>query len=188
VNIGRASRTDRPSTSPRAAERVRRRGGLPQGAVRSRRILDEGFFAFFEDVDIGIRAQLAGFRCWYEPRAVVRHRFSMTASRNPELKIFLLVRNGLKLFFQTMPARRVIAGARSCCCGRGSTPSSTGARCASRQRPGLPSGSNSRRCCASAGASTRCAPCHRAAVCAAREPVGRHARAARALHAASACS
>lgn len=69
---------------------------------------DEGYFAFFEDVDLGIRAQLAGFRCWYEPTAVVRHRFSATAGRVPELKIFLLVRNGLKLFFQTMPARRVL--------------------------------------------------------------------------------
>jgi hypothetical protein len=69
---------------------------------------DEGYFAFFEDVDLGIRAQLAGFRCWYEPQAVVRHRFSTTAGRAPDLKIFLLVRNGLKLFFQTMPARRVL--------------------------------------------------------------------------------
>ena len=69
---------------------------------------DEGYFAFFEDVDIGIRAQLAGFRCWYEPKAVVLHRFSTTAGRVPEFKIFLLVRNGLKLFFQTMPLRRVI--------------------------------------------------------------------------------
>jgi GT2 family glycosyltransferase len=69
---------------------------------------DEGYFAFFEDVDIGIRAQLAGLRCWYEPRAVVRHRFSATAGRAPAFKIFLLVRNGLKLFFQTMPLRRIV--------------------------------------------------------------------------------
>lgn len=70
---------------------------------------DEGYFAFFEDVDLGIRAQLAGFRCWYEPRAVVRHRYSATAGRAPDFKVFLLVRNALKLFFQTMPLRRVIA-------------------------------------------------------------------------------
>lgn len=85
------------------------------GAAAYRRALfervgffDEGYFAFFEDVDIGIRAQLAGFRCWYEPRAVVLHRFSATAGRAPDFKIFLLVRNGLKLFFQTMPLRRVL--------------------------------------------------------------------------------
>lgn len=69
---------------------------------------DEGYFAFFEDVDLGIRAQLRGFRCWYEPRAVVRHRFSSTAGRVPDFKVFLLVRNALKLFFQTMPLRRLV--------------------------------------------------------------------------------
>ncbi len=71
-------------------------------------MFDEGYFAFFEDVDLGIRAQLAGFRCWYEPKAVVRHRFSTTAGRAPDFKVFLLVRNALKLFFQTMPLRRIV--------------------------------------------------------------------------------
>ncbi len=69
---------------------------------------DEGYFAFFEDVDLGIRAQLEGFHCWYAPRAVVRHRFSATAGRAPDFKVFLLVRNALKLFFQTMPLRRIV--------------------------------------------------------------------------------
>ena len=70
---------------------------------------DEGFFAWFEDVEIGIRGQLAGLRCWYEPRAVVRHLGSATAARMPDRKIFLLIRNNLTLFFQTMPLRRVLA-------------------------------------------------------------------------------
>lgn len=34
---------------------------------------DESFFAYYEDVDLGFRARLAGFECWYAPRAVVRH-------------------------------------------------------------------------------------------------------------------
>jgi len=69
---------------------------------------DEAFFAWFEDVEIGIRGQLAGFRCWYEPTAVVRHLGSATAARMPDRKIFLLIRNNLILFFQTMPLRRVL--------------------------------------------------------------------------------
>ena len=40
---------------------------------------------------------------------MVRHRFSATAGRAPDFKVFLLVRNALKLFFQTMPARRLLA-------------------------------------------------------------------------------
>jgi hypothetical protein len=69
---------------------------------------DESFFAWFEDVDLGIRAQLAGFRCWYEPAAVVHHWGSATAATMSERKVFLTVRNGLMLFFKTMPLARVI--------------------------------------------------------------------------------
>lgn len=69
---------------------------------------DEDFFAWFEDVEIGIRGQLAGFRCWYEPAAVVRHLGSATAARMPDQKIFLLIRNNLVLFFQTMPLPRAL--------------------------------------------------------------------------------
>ena len=69
---------------------------------------DEDFFAWFEDVEIGVRGQLAGFRCWYEPEAVVRHLGSATAARMPDRKIFLLIRNNLTLFFQTMPLRRAL--------------------------------------------------------------------------------
>lgn len=72
-------------------------------------MFDERYFAWFEDVDLGIRAQLAGFRCWYEPSAVVRHWGSATAATMSDRKVFLTVRNGLMLFFKTMPLRRVIA-------------------------------------------------------------------------------
>jgi GT2 family glycosyltransferase len=70
--------------------------------------LDEGFFAWFEDVDLGLRAQLAGFRCWYEPTAVVHHLGSATAAKMSDRKVFLTVRNGLMLFLKTMPLRRLI--------------------------------------------------------------------------------
>ena len=69
---------------------------------------DESYFAWFEDVDLGIRAQLAGFRCWYEPAAVVYHHGSATAATMSDRKLFLSVRNRLMLFFKTMPLRRVM--------------------------------------------------------------------------------
>jgi hypothetical protein len=34
---------------------------------------DERFFAYLEDVDLGLRLRLAGWRCAWEPRAVARH-------------------------------------------------------------------------------------------------------------------
>jgi GT2 family glycosyltransferase len=39
---------------------------------------DDGFFSYCEDVDLGWRAQLAGYRCVYVPTAVVYHRLSAT--------------------------------------------------------------------------------------------------------------
>jgi GT2 family glycosyltransferase len=37
-------------------------------------LFDEDFFCYFEDVDLAWRARLAGWRCVYEPRAVVHHK------------------------------------------------------------------------------------------------------------------
>jgi len=36
-------------------------------------ILDEDFFAYYDDVDIGWRAQLAGWKCLYVPQAIAYH-------------------------------------------------------------------------------------------------------------------
>ena len=41
-------------------------------------LLDEDFFFSCEDVDLAWRAQLAGYRCIYAPRAVVYHKLSAT--------------------------------------------------------------------------------------------------------------
>jgi GT2 family glycosyltransferase len=41
-------------------------------------LFDERFFMYCEDVDLAFRAQLAGYRCVYTPRAVARHRLSAT--------------------------------------------------------------------------------------------------------------
>jgi GT2 family glycosyltransferase len=41
-------------------------------------LLDEDFFYSCEDVDLAWRAQLAGWRCAYAPRAVVYHKLSAT--------------------------------------------------------------------------------------------------------------
>ena len=37
-------------------------------------LFDESFFAYYEDVDLGFRARLAGYECWYAPAAVVLHQ------------------------------------------------------------------------------------------------------------------
>jgi GT2 family glycosyltransferase len=37
-------------------------------------LFDEDFFAYIEDIDLGFRAQLLGFKCLYEPKAVCYHK------------------------------------------------------------------------------------------------------------------
>jgi len=44
-------------------------------------LFDERFFAYFEDVDISFRAQLAGYKVRYEPKAVVEHMIGGTSRR-----------------------------------------------------------------------------------------------------------
>jgi GT2 family glycosyltransferase len=71
-------------------------------------LLDERFFAYLEDVDLGIRATLAGWGCLYVPDAVVYHYGSATSNKIPERKFLLLMRNSLYIFFQYMPLGRLV--------------------------------------------------------------------------------
>lgn len=66
---------------------------------------DEDFFAFYEDLDWDLRAQLAGFTCRYVPTAVAYHMGSATLGR--ELNDFTryhLWRNGLWILAKDLPA------------------------------------------------------------------------------------
>jgi hypothetical protein len=41
---------------------------------------DETFFAYYEDIDLSFRAQLAGYQCMYQPEAVCYHKRGGTSS------------------------------------------------------------------------------------------------------------
>jgi GT2 family glycosyltransferase len=56
-------------------------------------LLDEAFFAYGEDVDLGLRARWAGWKCYYVPGAVVYHKYSATAGTYSPGKAFLVERN-----------------------------------------------------------------------------------------------
>jgi len=66
------------------AAAVYRRATLEDIAFKGE-VFDESFFAFREDVDLAWRAQLLGWRCRYEPRAVARHRRRVTPERRRDL-------------------------------------------------------------------------------------------------------
>jgi GT2 family glycosyltransferase len=54
---------------------------------------DETYFAYLEDLDLGMRGQLAGWRCWYVADAVIRHRKSSTAGNYSKFKAYHVERN-----------------------------------------------------------------------------------------------
>ncbi len=65
---------------------------------------DENFFAYMEDVDIGYRARIYGFKCVYCPDAVVYHHASATSgSKYNAFKIRLAARNNIYVPYKNMP-------------------------------------------------------------------------------------
>lgn len=73
-------------------------------------LFDEQFFAYLEDVDIGYRAKLHGYRNMYEPHAKVYHVGSGTSgSRYNEFKVRVSARNNIYLVRKNMSViQRVI--------------------------------------------------------------------------------
>ena len=64
---------------------------------------DEDFFCYLEDLDLGVRGQLAGWKCWYVPTARVRHRHSATAGHHSVFKAYHVERNRLYCLWKWMP-------------------------------------------------------------------------------------
>jgi GT2 family glycosyltransferase len=66
--------------------------------------LDEAYHAYYEDIDWGFRAQLAGFRCGYVPAAVLYHRGSATLGRGmSDFNGYHLWRNPIWLIAKCYP-------------------------------------------------------------------------------------
>lgn len=71
-------------------------------------LFDGDFFAYLEDVDLAWRAQLAGWRCLYNPAARVRHRHSATGGEGSPLKNYLLSRNKVWTVIKNYPAPEIL--------------------------------------------------------------------------------
>jgi len=65
--------------------------------------LEERFFCYYEDVDLGFRIQLSGGRCILEPKAVVRHIGSASSSKINGFAEYHGTRNRLWTFMRDMP-------------------------------------------------------------------------------------
>ena len=70
---------------------------------------DEAHFAYLEDIDVGYRARLRGYKNGYCPEAIVYHAGSgSSGSRYNEFKVNLSSRNSIYLVYKNMPFLQIL--------------------------------------------------------------------------------
>jgi len=75
-------------------------------------LFDEDFFAYYEDVDISFRAQLAGWKVLYQPNAKVHHHIGATSAKVKGFSTYQTMKNLPWLAIKNVPRgllRRVLA-------------------------------------------------------------------------------
>jgi GT2 family glycosyltransferase len=66
-------------------------------------LFDESYFAYLEDMDLGMRGWLAGWKCVYVPTAVARHAKSMTSGNHSKFKAYHVERNRIYNAVKLLP-------------------------------------------------------------------------------------
>jgi GT2 family glycosyltransferase len=73
-------------------------------------LYDEDFFAYADETDMGWRAQTAGWKCIYNPKAVVYHFHSASSGSYSPFKAFLVERNRIWVALKSFPLPLLIFG------------------------------------------------------------------------------
>ncbi len=68
-------------------------------------LLDEDFFAYYEDVDLSFRAQLAGWTVAFVPSSIVYHEISTTSNKIKGFATYQTIKNQPLLFYKNVPKR-----------------------------------------------------------------------------------
>ncbi|MBI4204750.1 MAG: glycosyltransferase family 2 protein [Betaproteobacteria bacterium] len=74
-----------------------------RSAIEAAGGFDEDFFCYLEDVDLGFRLRLAGYRCLYVPDAVVYHVGSATTGKDSDFAVYHGHRNLVWTYVKNMP-------------------------------------------------------------------------------------
>jgi GT2 family glycosyltransferase len=68
-------------------------------------LFDEDFFAYYEDVDLSFRAQLAGWKVIYVPGAVAYHQIGATSSKIKGFSTYQTMKNLQLLWYKNTPRK-----------------------------------------------------------------------------------
>ncbi|MEK6868729.1 MAG: glycosyltransferase family 2 protein, partial [Nanoarchaeota archaeon] len=72
-------------------------------------LFDNDYFFYGEDVDLGLRIRLSGYKVFYIPGSIVYHAGSASRSiHKPYYLTFLMERNLLRTFFTTLSMKNII--------------------------------------------------------------------------------
>jgi len=66
-------------------------------------LFDDDFFAYYEDADISFRAQLAGWKVAYTPKAIAYHKQGATSNKIPGFTTYQTFKNLPLLFLKNVP-------------------------------------------------------------------------------------
>lgn len=69
---------------------------------------DEDYFTYMEDVDLCLRAQIKGFKGWYEPRAVLYHIRKETSSKITAMSEYWHFRNMTQNIIKDYPMKLLL--------------------------------------------------------------------------------
>jgi GT2 family glycosyltransferase len=68
-------------------------------------LLDEDFFAYYEDVDLSFRAQLSGWKVSFVPTSVAYHQIGATSAKIKGFRTYQTMKNQPLLLMKNMPRR-----------------------------------------------------------------------------------
>jgi len=74
-------------------------------ALKKVGLLDEDFFAYYEDVDLSFRLQLAGWKIAFVPNSIVYHKIGMTGDRVKGFYTRQTIKNLPLIWFKNIPSR-----------------------------------------------------------------------------------
>ena len=68
-------------------------------------MFDEDFFMYYEDVDLSFRAQLAGWKVRFTPKAIAYHKVGASSKKVPGLAVYNTFKNLPLVFIKNVPGK-----------------------------------------------------------------------------------
>lgn len=105
------SRNDETATAPNSSYVFSATGGATlykTSLFKEIGLFDESFFAYYEDVDVSFRAQLAGHKIYYTNDAIAFHKQGATSKKIPGFTVYQTFKNLPLLYIKNVPASLLI--------------------------------------------------------------------------------